>query len=141
MLSRILLVALVLISTAASAQTVQLVTADEARQPAVAAKPGSRAITRGPGVKLTSPESVSGNFPFQVEFTPRGGSTIDVASVKVEYLRGPGVDLTSRLKASTSARGISVAAAAAPAGEHSFHVSVRDSEGREGHADFKLMVK
>jgi len=133
--------ALILISTAAYGQTLQLVTPDEAKQAAVAAKPGTRAITRGPGVKLASPEEVSGSFPFKIEFAPRGESKIDPASVKVEYLRGPGIDLTERLKASTGAGGISVAAASAPPGEHAFRVSVRDSEGREGHAEFKLKVK
>jgi len=141
MLVRIVFVALFFFSAAAAAQTLQLVTADEAKLPAVGAKPGSRAITRGPGVKLASPESVSGSFPFKVEFAPRGESKIDLASVKVEYLRGAGVDLTARLKAGTSESGISIAAAAAPPGEHAFRVSVRDSEGREGHAEFTLTVK
>jgi len=141
MFIRLICIAFLLTVQAAHAQTLQLITADEAKQPAVAAKPGSRAITRGPGVKLASPESVSGSFPFKVEFAPRGESKIDPASVKVEYLRGSGVDLTERLKAGTSATGISVAAASAPPGEHAFRVSVRDSEGREGHAEFKLTVK
>ena len=48
---------------AAQAQALQLVTADEAKLPASAATPGTRAITRGPGVKLVTPESVSGTFP------------------------------------------------------------------------------
>jgi single-stranded-DNA-specific exonuclease len=52
-----------------------------------------------------------------------------------------GVDLTARLKASIKPEGIEVAAAQAPAGEHAFRVSVRDSEGREGKTEFKLTVK
>ncbi len=125
----------------AQAQALQLVSPEEAKLPAVAAKPATRAITRGPGVKLATPESVSGAFPLKVEFAPRGGSKIDPASVKVEYLRGDGVDLTARLKANIKPEGIEVAAAQVPAGEHAFRVSVRDSEGREGKAEFKLMVK
>lgn len=141
MLRRLVLAALLLLASAATAQTVQLVTADEAKQPALAAKPGNRAVTRGPGVKLVSSENVSGSFPLKVEFAPRGDSKIDAGSVKVEYLRGAGIDLTERLKASTSAGGISAAAVSAPPGEHAFRVSVRDSEGREGRAEFKLTVK
>lgn len=133
--------AFVLCAGAAQAQALQLVTADEAKLPAVAATPGTRAITRGPGVKLATPESVSGAFPLKVEFAPRGGSKIDPASVKVEYLRGTGVDLTARLKSSIRSEGIEVAAAQVPAGEHAFRVSVRDSEGREGKAEFKLTAK
>ncbi len=48
-----------LVSSTAFAQPVQLITADEAKMPAAAVKPPSRAITRGPGVKLASPDSVS----------------------------------------------------------------------------------
>jgi hypothetical protein len=125
---------------AAQAQALQLVTADEAKLPSFAAS-GTRGITRGPGVKLVTPESVSGTFPLKVEFAPHGGTKIDPASVKVEYLRGSGVDLTARLKASIKPEGIEVAAAQAPAGEHAFRVSVRDSEGREGKTEFKLTVK
>ena len=132
---------LLLIPSVALTQTVNLVTAEEAKLPAVAVKPGTRAITRGPAVKLASPESVSGSFPFKVEFAPRGGSKIDASSVKIEYLRGSGIDLTDRLKAAIKPEGISVAAAQAPAGEHAFRVSVRDSEGREGKAEFSLTVK
>jgi len=126
---------------AAQAQVLQLVTADEAKLPSFAATPGARGITRGPGVKLVTPENVSGTFPLKVEFAPHGGTKIDPASVKVEYLRGSGVDLTARLKASIKPEGIEVASAQTPAGEHAFRVSVRDSEGREGKTEFKLTVK
>jgi hypothetical protein len=138
---RVLAVVLCLFSSAAGAQALQLITADEAKLPSGAAKPPSRSITRGPGVKLVSPESVSGQFPFKVAFEPRGESKIDLATVKVEYLRGPGVDLTERLKPATKPAGIEVPAAAAPAGEHPIRVTVRDSEGRLGTAEFKLTVK
>lgn len=142
MIARIALTAAIALAAGfAQAQALQLVTADEARLPAVAATPGTRAITRGPGVKLATPDSVSGTFPLKVEFAPRGGSKIDPASVKVEYLRGPGVDLTARLKANIKPEGIEVASAQVPAGEHAFRVSVRDSEGREGKSEFKLTVK
>jgi len=142
MLFRSLAVAAALLcAPAVHAQTLQLVTADEAKMSPVAAKPGTRAITRGPGVKLASPDAVSGAFPFKVEFRPRGGSKIDTGSVKVEYLRGSGVDITQRLKASIKPEGIEVANAGAPAGQHAFRVSVRDSEGREGHAEFSVTVK
>jgi len=124
----------------ASAQ-VQLITADEAKQPASAAKPASRAITRGPGVKLASPESVSGQFPLAIAFEPRGESKIDTASVKVELLKGNGVDLTDRVKSGIKPTGIEIPSASAPAGEHPIRVTVRDSEGRLGTAEFKLTVK
>lgn len=142
MIARIAFTAAIALSAGfAQAQALQLVTAEEARLPAVAATPGTRAITRGPGVKLATLDNVSGAFPLKVEFAPRGGSKIDPASVKVEYLRGSGVDLTARLKANIRPEGIEVASAQVPAGEHAFRVSVRDSEGREGKSEFKLTVK
>lgn len=141
MIIRLMCIALFLTAPSAYAQTIQLISADEAKQPAAASKPASRAITRGPGVKLASPESVSGNFAFKVAFEPRGESKIDPATVKVEYLKGSGIDLTERLKPSIKPTGIEVAAASAPAGEHPIRVTVRDSEGRLGTTEFKLTVK
>ncbi|MBI3371955.1 MAG: hypothetical protein HY017_09400 [Betaproteobacteria bacterium] len=141
MMIRIVAASLLLFSSAVFSQTVQLIKDDEAKLPAAAAKPATRAITRGPGVKLVSPESVSGQFPFKIAFEPRGESKIDTASIKVEYLKGPGIDLTERLKPGIKPAGIEIPAAAAPAGEHPIRVSVRDSEGRQGSAEFKLTVK
>jgi hypothetical protein len=138
---RVLCTVLAFFSSAALGQTVQLVTADEAKQPAAASKPATRAITRGPGVKLDTPESVSGQFAFKVSFQPRGESKIDPSSVKVEYLKGSGIDLTDRVKSGIRPTGIEIPQAAAPAGEHPMRVSVRDSEGRLGTAEFKLTVK
>ena len=129
------------LSTAASAQTIQLITAEEAKQPVAASKPPSRAITRGPGVKLASPESVSGQFPFKIAFEARGESKVDPATIKVEYLKGNGIDLTERLRGGIKPSGIEIPAAAAPAGEHPIRVTVRDSEGRLGTGEFKLTVK
>ena len=128
-------------SIAAAAQTVQLITNDEAKLPA-ASQASARAITRGPGVKLVSPETVGKNaFAFKVAFEPRGGSKIDPASVQVVYLKDPQVDLTSRVKSGIGPEGIELAAARAPVGEHPIRVSVRDDEGRQGIATFNLVVK
>src|SRR5689334_20475499 len=137
------LIAAVLLAGASTvqAQALQLISADEAKLPPAAAKPASRAITRGPGVKLASPETVSGQFPLKIAFEPRGESKIDMASVKVEYLKGNGIDLTERLKGGIKPAGIEIPTAAAPAGEHPIRVTVRDSEGRPGTAEFKLTVK
>jgi hypothetical protein len=128
-------------ATSAFAQAVQLITPDEARLPLAATKPATRAITRGPGIKLSTPEQVSGQFPFKVAFEPRGESKIDVSSVKVEYLKGSVIDLTPRLKSNAKPEGIEIPSALAPSGEHPIRVSVRDSEGRMGTAEFKLTVK
>lgn len=139
---RMLMAAVLMAGTnLAAAQTVQLITEDEAKLPATA-QASARAITRGPGIKLVSPEAVGkSSFAFKVAFAPRGSSKIDPASVQVVYLKNPQVDLTSRVKAGINPEGIEVTAASAPAGEHPIRVSVRDDEGRQGSATFHLVVK
>lgn len=84
MIARLLLAVVWLsLATTAGAQPVQLITEKEAKLPA-APQAASRAITRGPGVKLLSPERVAnGAFPLKVVFEPRGGSKIDPGSVQV----------------------------------------------------------
>ena len=132
---------LLLWSFGVSAQSVQLIKDDEAKLPAQTVKSMTRAITRGPGIKLLSPETVTAPFPFKVMFEPRGQAKIDKASIKVEYLRGAGIDLTDRLKADIKEAGIETHAALAPAGEHMIRVSATDTEGRQGTTEFKLTVK
>ena len=128
-------------ASVAAAQTVQLITDKEAKLPAAPQAP-SRAITRGPGVKLLSPESVAkGAFSLKVAFEPRGGSKIDPGSVEVTYLKNPPVDLTSRVKSAIRPDGIDLASASAPAGDHPIRISVRDDQGRQGSLVINLSVK
>ena len=125
----------------ARAQALQLITEEEAKLPS-AVPSLTRGITRGPAVKLVSPDTVAKDaFAFKVEFEPRGGARIDPASVKVTYLKKPAVDLTARLKPAIRPEGIELAATSAPVGEHPIHVAVKDSEGREGTATFTLKVR
>jgi hypothetical protein len=142
MIARILFaVALVMLASSATAQPVQLITDKEAKLPA-APQAASRAITRGPGVKLLSSESVANDvFPLKVVFEPRGGSKIDPSSVQVTYLKNPAVDLTSRVKSGIRADGIDLASVTAPAGDHPIRISVRDDEGRHGSLVINLSVK
>jgi hypothetical protein len=129
------------VAVSAGAQPVQLITDKEAKLPA-APQVASRAITRGPGVKLLSPESVAnGAFPLKVVFEPRGGSKIDLGSVQVTYLKNPPVDLTSRIKSGIRPDGIDLASVTAPGGEHPIRISVRDDEGRQGSLLINLLVK
>lgn len=134
-----LLAMLACASTVASAQSVQLIKDDEAKLPAGVGAIATRAITRGPGVKLVTPEAVPGkSFPLKVAFEPRGGAQVDLGSVKVEYLKNPVVDLTERVKPGINAGGIDLSSVNVPAGAHPIRVSLRDSEGRQGIAVFNL---
>lgn len=133
----LMIVAMVL-SLGTQAQTINLIKDDEARLPA-AELPRTRAITRGPAIRLVSQEQVArSGFPLKIVFEPRGGAQIDLASVRVEYLRNPVVDLTERIRPGLKAGGIDIPAATVPSGSHAIRVSLTDSEGRSGSAVLRL---
>lgn len=118
---------------AVESYALDLITDAEAILPP-AAKMGTRGgITRGPGVKLLSPNpdaQVKAPFAMKVEFQPHGGSKIDASSVKVTYLKKPAVDLTPRLKSAISESGINLADTNVPAGTHDIKIDVTDADGR-----------
>jgi hypothetical protein len=127
----------------ASAQKLTLITAAEAALPPSSGTTATRGITRGPGVKLLSPEpdtAVKAPFNLKFGFEGRGGEKIDPASVKVVYLKSPFVDLTPRLQSAISATGIDVAQADVPPGEHQLRVTVKDSAGRETNSTLTIVV-
>lgn len=122
---------------AASVFAAPLITAREARLPDAAGALNTRGISRGPAIKVISPEPASQNkgpFDFRVEFSPRGGAKIDTSSVKVIYLKSPAVDLTSRVIGSVTEGGIDFKNAEIPPGDHQIKISVQDSDGRETSA-------
>ena len=117
------------------AQGLQLVTPDEAKLPNATGQITSRGVTRGPGIKVVSPDpsakSVKGPFDLKISFEPRGGSKIDPTSVKLTYMKNPPVDLTDRVKAGIKAEGVEIDKASVPPGEHQIRVTVKDDEGRQ----------
>lgn len=142
MKKQFLVLALSLLGTAA--QAAPLILEAEAGLPnAPVVEPKLRGITRGPAVRMLAPEpdsSFKSPFDLRIAFEPRGGAAIDLASVKVIYLKSPSVDLLARVRPGLSARGIELSGAEAPAGEHLIRVSVQDSEGRQTHSVIKLNV-
>lgn len=120
-----------------------LISAKEAALPPAAGTLATRGISRGPAIKLASPEAdtpVAAPFDFKVNFEPRGDAKIDPASVKVVYMKSPFVDLTPRLKGAISANGIDFAKADVPPGTHTIRVTVKDTEGRETNSVLNLVV-
>ncbi|MBU3567279.1 hypothetical protein [Polynucleobacter alcilacus] len=120
-----------------------LISAKEAALPPAAGTLATRGISRGPAIKLTSPEAdtpVMTPFDFKVTFEPRGDAKIDPGSVKVVYMKSPFVDLTPRLKSAISANGIDFAKADVPPGTHTIRVTVKDTEGRETNSVLNLVV-
>jgi hypothetical protein len=141
-LSHILLVTSLLASSQWSVAAA-LISAKEAALPPAAGALATRGISRGPGVKLASPEAdtpVAAPFDFKVNFEPRGDAKIDPSSVKVVYMKSPFVDLTPRLKSAITANGIDFAKADVPPGTHTIRVTVKDTEGRETNSVLNLVV-
>ncbi len=141
-LSHVLLAA-VLVATAQWGVAASLISPKEAALPPAAGTLATRGISRGPSVKLTSPEAdtpVMAPFDFKVNFEPRGDAKIDPSSVKVVYMKSPFVDLTPRLKSAISANGIDFAKADVPPGTHTIRVTVKDTEGRETNTVLNLVV-
>jgi hypothetical protein len=120
-----------------------LISAKEAALPPATGTLATRGISRGPAIKLASPEAdtpVVAPFDFKVNFEPRGDAKIDPSSVKVVYMKSPFVDLTPRLKSAISANGIDFVKADVPPGTHTIRVTVKDTEGRETNSVLNLVV-
>jgi hypothetical protein len=132
------------VTTFAQAQTVQLITPDEAKLPNGPGPVTTRAITRGPGIKVLSPDpttrSIKAPFDLKIVFEPHGGAKIDPSSARLTYLKNPVVDLTERVKSGIKPDGLNITRVAAPAGEHQIRISVKDNEGRETSEVINLIV-
>jgi len=141
-LTKIFLIASVM-STTSLVSAAPLINAKEAALPAASGTLATRGISRGPSVKLISPEAdtpLSSPIDFKVNFEARGEGKIDPASVKVVYMKSPFVDLTPRLKGAISAQGIDFAKADVPPGVHTIRVTAKDTDGRETNTVFTLVV-
>jgi hypothetical protein len=120
-----------------------LVTAQEAALPSASGTLATRGISRGPAVKLNSPEvdtPIQSPFDLKFTFEARGESKIDLSSVKVVYMKTPIVDLTPRLKNAITPTGIDFQKADMPVGTHVLKVTVKDTEGRETNTIINLVV-
>jgi hypothetical protein len=140
--TKVLFASFILI-TSQLAISAPLISAKEAALPAASGALATRGISRGPGIKLASPEAdtpVAAPFDFKVNFEARGDAKIDPNSVKVVYMKSPFVDLTPRLKSAISANGIDFVKADVPPGTHTIRVTVKDSEGRETNSVLNLVV-
>ena len=102
----------------------------------------TRAITRGPGIKMvTAPEVHAASFALKIALEPRGGAKIDPQSLRLEYLKEPAVDLTQRVSAGLKADQIDLPQVSVPKGVHHLRVSVKDTEGRSTTTVLSLTAK
>jgi hypothetical protein len=123
------------------ADPVTLISPNEAQLPDAKAVT-TRAITRGPGIKmLSAPEVNAASFALKIALEPRGGAKIDPHSLRVEYLKEPAVDLTPRVSAGVKPDQIDLPQVSVPKGVHHLRVSVKDSEGRASTSVLSLNAK
>ena len=116
-----------------AAHAMELITEDEARLPSAPRIASRGGITRGPSIKMVSPDpngQIKPPFAMNVQFRAHGGSKVDVSTVKVTYLKKPAVDLTPRLRPAISESGIAMDTVNVPAGTHDIKIDVTDADGR-----------
>ena len=126
-------VAVALAAPATAGYALDLITEDEARLPAAPRIASRGGITRGPSIRVVSPDpngQIKPPFAMNVRFQAHGGSKIDTGSVKVTYLKKPTVDLTPRVKSGISESGIALDTVNVPAGTHDIKIDVTDADGR-----------
>jgi hypothetical protein len=105
----------------------------------------TRGLTRGPVVEQVTPDPdsaapVKSPLPLKIKFQTRNNVPIDKDSVKLTYVRTPGVDLTSRIKAYIGEDGIDMKLAEVPPGTHVIRVELKDQQGRSTTGTIKLSV-
>lgn len=121
---------------------VVLITAEEAKLPVPKEVVHSRAITRGPRIEVSNLDEGKLHSPlhFKLIFRAYAGSTIDIDSLTVTYLRGSNIDLTQRVRPFARSTGIDIPDAEVPSGNHAIRVDLKDSEGRPATTSFVLTI-
>ena len=76
----------------------------------------------------------------RVKFQIRNNVEIDLASIKLTYLKARPIDLTDRIKAHIKPDGIEMNGAEVPPGTHSLRLDLKDKQGRVAAAIIKLTV-
>jgi hypothetical protein len=118
----------------------ELITRKEASLPEYMSAKG---VFPGPKVTQLSPDPnaspIRSPIRLRLRFEMRG-SKIDIASLKVTYLKTPTIDLTDRIKEYVSASGIDMPDAELPPGTHRIKVEISDIDGLPGANEIILRV-
>jgi hypothetical protein len=124
-----------------SADAKELITRQEASLPDTFAE---KAVFPGPKVVQLSPDPnampIRSPLRFRLKFETRG-ARIDLASLKVMYLKKPLVDLTNRIREYIAPSGIDMPDAEVPPGDHRIIIEINDADGLVGKTEILLRVR
>jgi len=121
----------------------QIITSEEAVQPASRGQFTPR--RQGPGIAVMLPDTTaptSSPFPIHVEFTKRAESApVNMASLKLTYMKLWGIDITDRVRDYISGTTISVPETEIPAGEHTIEIYIEDEDRRISTKQITIRVE
>ncbi|GEM_PF-2988350 len=99
----------------------------------------------GPSIEIASPThngTYEGPFPIKVEFLPGPkGYAVDIASLKLEYKKAWGIDITDRVTDYITGTVIDVKESELPTGRHTIEIEIADVENNLSRKIFTVIVK
>ena len=99
----------------------------------------------GPRIEIDSPThngTYEGPFPIRVEFLPGPkGHEVDLDSLKLEYKKAWGIDITSRVRDYIEGTVIDVAESELPTGRHTVEVEIADVARNLSRRIFTVTIK
>ena len=99
----------------------------------------------GPLIEIASPvnnATYEGPFPIKVEFLPGPkGHAVDIASLKLEYKKAWGIDITDRVRDFVTGTVIDVKESELPTGRHTVEIEIADTENNLSRQIFTVTVQ
>ena len=99
----------------------------------------------GPLIEIASPTNngtYEGPFPIKVEFLPGPkGYEVDISTLKLEYKKAWGIDITDRVRDFVTGTVIDVEESELPRGRHTVEIEIADSHKNLSHKLFTVTVK
>ena len=99
----------------------------------------------GPAIEISSPThngTYAGPFPIKVAFLPGPkGHEVDIASLKLEYKKAWGIDITDRVRAFITGTVIDVEESELPAGRHTVEIQIADVADNLSRQIFTVTIK
>ncbi len=99
----------------------------------------------GPAIEISSPTHngvYEGPFPIRVEFRPGpGGHDVDIASLRLEYKKAWGIDITDRVRDFIKGTIIDVRESELPRGRHTVEIEIADVAQNLSRQIFTVIVK